>query len=189
MFMKNVIAYVKGNATSILYMLASALLGLILLIWPMAATNLVFAIISAVCIIIGIVRLVQYFIWDDAKALNGYSMATGVFMVIAGILVYCARGVLVSLAPFVFGIILFVGGVMKLQGAFDLKRIGIGRWFMALLASMISILLGLIITLNPFAATMTLMRFVGVSLLVEAVQDAAYMVRYEKYKKNYFKNR
>ena len=78
MFMKNVIAYVKGNATSILYMLASALLGLILLIWPMAATNLVFAIISAVCIIIGIVRLVQYFIWDDAKALKIFCQQRGI---------------------------------------------------------------------------------------------------------------
>lgn len=177
---------VKENSTSLIYVAASALLGLLLLIFPETATGALMWILAAALIICGAVRVYQYFKLSKKEALLGDRMVSGLILIAVGLIVGLAQRAIAGMFPFVFGCALLLGGIIKFQGAFDLRIVGYKRWYIALLAALLSGALGLVILLNPFATALTLMRVLGAFLLIEAVQDAIYTLRYNTLKKRYF---
>ena len=78
---------------------------------------------------------------------------------------------LAELLPFVWGVALLVGGFGKVQMAADLKRIGDRFWWYALIAALLSFVLGALAITRPVFIAAVLTQFVGASLLVEGVLD------------------
>ena len=48
-------------------------------------------------------------------------------------------------------------------------------------SSVVSLVLGLIIVLNPFQSGMTLLRLIGASLLLETIMDGVYTWKFHKW--------
>ena len=78
-----------------------------------------------------------------------------------------------SILPLLLGIVLVVAGLCKLQSAVDLVRIHSSRWLWVLLTAVLTLLLGAVTLYNPFSAAVTLMQFIGISLVVSGVSDLA----------------
>ena len=70
------------------------------------------------------------------------------------------------------GIILLVSGLVKLQTALDFRRNNVRRWQLQLTISLISVVMGIIILLNPFGTALLMTRMIGAAILVEGLQDA-----------------
>lgn len=183
--MKKTIFILKDHSKSVLYIGFSLLAGLCLLIFPQMTTSVVFWGMAAALMIMGAIHLAGYFRCDVQNAITGDKMATGLLLMILGLIVGLAQETIASLLPVIFGFVLFVGGVFKIQGAFDLKRMGDLRWFFTLVGALVSTVFGLVILINPFGTLMTLMRVMGAFLVIEAVQDMLYAWRYEKIRKNF----
>ena len=64
-----------------------------------------------------------------------------------------------------------MGGFGKVQMTADLKRIGDQRWWYALVAALVSFVLGALAITRPLFIASVLTQFVGVSLMVEGVLD------------------
>ena len=71
----------------------------------------------------------------------------------------------------IYGVIMLVSGVMKLQRMADMRRIRHPRWYMPGISALLYIILAVIILLNPFSTAMVVWIFVGVSMIVSAVLD------------------
>jgi len=183
--MKKTVFIFKDHSKSVLYIIFSLLAGLCLLLIPQLTTTLVFWGLAIVLLAMGAAQLMDYFRSDVQGAISGSGMATGLLLVILGLLVGFGQKTIVSMLPGIFGLVLFVGGVFKTQGAFDMKRMGDQRWTTTLIGAGISAVLGLIVFINPFGTIMTLMRVMGAFLLVESVQDMLYAWKYEKIRKNF----
>ena len=175
----------KDHAKSVYYILFSLVAGLCLFIFPQMTTSVVFWGLAIAMMIVGAIQLLGYFRSDVQGAISGDKMATGMLMIILGLIVGLAQETIASMLPVVFGFVLFIGGVFKTQGAFDLKRMGDERWFVALIGALISLVFGLIILLNPFGTLMTLMRVMGAFMVAESLQDMLYAWRYEKIRKDF----
>ena len=81
---------------------------------------------------------------------------------------------LLAAFPFVgmiYGIMLVLLGIEKVQTAVDQKRLGAGKWYMPAISAAISVVCGVIITLNPFTTMVYMWMFTGISLIVEAIAD------------------
>ena len=90
-----------------------------------------------------------------------------------------------KLALLCTGLILLIGGVFKLQGAFDMRRMGVSTWARELIYVAVSVVMGLVIICNPFSTMMTLMRVIGAALVIEAVQDAICALKFYKIEKKF----
>ncbi len=183
--MKKTVFMFKDHSKSIIYIAFALIAGLCLLLFPQMTTNVVFWGMAAVLIVMGAINLIGYFRSNVITAVTGDSMASGLLMIVLGLVIGFAQETIASLLPVIFGMVLFIGGIFKTQGAFDMKRMGDLRWFITLIGAAVSAICGLIILINPFGTLMTLMRVMGAFLVAESIQDAAYAIRYEKIRKSY----
>ena len=161
-------------------------LGLVLTVCPGLASSVVFNAIGIVGIVIGAIHLIRYFKLDSQTSLKSNGMALGLLWLVGGILIIALKGFLLSLLPMFFGLVLLVGGIMKLQYALNFKRMGAARWYLELAASILSIAFGAIILINPFNTALLLMRIVGIALLIEGIQNLVSRYAYKKTSEAYY---
>ena len=166
--------------------IAISALGLVLTIWPGLASSVVFNAIGIIGIIIGTVHLVRYFMLDSQAAMESRGMFIGLMWLVGGILLMALKGFLLSLLPVLFGLVLLVGGIGKLQYALNFKRMGAARWYLELAGAILSIAFGAIILINPFGTALLLMRIVGIAILIEGAQDLVSSYAYRKTREAYF---
>lgn len=165
---------------------ATSLLGLVLTVCPGLASSVVFNLIGAVGIAIGVIQLIRYFNLDSKAAMASNGMFFGLVWLVGGILIIALKGFLLSLLPIIFGMILLVGGIGKLQYALNFKRMGVKRWYFEMAATILSIAFGAIILINPFSTALLLMRIVGIALLIEGVQNLISRYAYKKAEEVYY---
>ena len=106
--------FFKQNAPGLAGVLLGGLLGLFLLLFPQTTANIVFFIFGTALIVAGVVHAILYFADDARNAIGGWQLATGIMLVLAGIAVFVLADALIAFLPFIFGLILLIGGVFLL---------------------------------------------------------------------------
>lgn len=147
--------------------------GLLLLLLPSAClriTSLCLAVLLCVLGIRGVISYARSTVWEGAM---GMELALGLAALCVGVLMILFPQFLELLLPFLWGVSLLTGGFGKVQMAIDLKRIGEKRWWILLIASALSFILGVFAITKPAFLAAALVQFVGISLLVEGVLDLA----------------
>ncbi len=172
--------------TEIIMGLAAVIIGLVLTIWPGVASSVVICGVGAVGIVIGIVHAVRYFMMDKRQSVASYDMGLGLTWIIGGILVIVLKKFLLSLLPIFFGLAILLGGIAKFQFTLNMKRMGVRRWYIELAGAIVSIVLGTLILTNPFSTALLLMRIIGISLLIEGIQDLASCYAFKKARDAFF---
>lgn len=165
---------------------AAILLGLVLLIWPNMAVSVILNAIGIFCIVLGIIDAVRYFLLDARAAIVSNDLAIGLSWIACGVLVIALKGLLISILPFFFGLVVLIGGLVKVQGALCFKRMHAARWYVELICSAVSIVLGAFILFNPFSTGLLLMRFIGGALVVESVSDLCSRRAFLRTKEQFF---
>jgi uncharacterized membrane protein HdeD (DUF308 family) len=168
-----------------LWLAAVLIFGLFLLIYPMTTAGVVLSVAGTIFVIVGVVRIVEYFLLDVREVLGGWMFASGVVWILGGVLLYVVPEALIAFMPMLFGLALLVGGAVKLQGAFDLKRIGSAHWYVPLIGAALSAVMGVVIIVNAVGLGSVLMRVIGAFLIFEAAQDAVYLWTSGRARKEY----
>ena len=70
-----------------------------------------------------------------------------------------------------YGIIILVSGVTKVQWTADMLRLKAGHWGWMAVSAVITLLCAVIILANPFSTTAALWMFIGITMIVQAVID------------------
>lgn len=146
--------------------------GLSLLIWPGQTTGLILNFIGGLLMVCGIFRIIRYFAKSRHTAVYNMDLGIGSTLAFIGLMIYVLKGFLLSLVPVIIGIILLVSGLIKLQAALDFRRMGVLRWRLQLITSIISAVMGAVILLNPFGTALLMTRVIGAAILIEGAQDA-----------------
>ena len=159
---------------------AIILLGLVLLVLPGVATSVLFNGIGMVCILIGLIHVIKYCTLDARTAVVSNDMAQGLAWIVGGILFIVFKGLLVSLLPILFGLVVLVGGVIKVQITMGFRHMNAGRWYWELICAVVSVVLGIIILSNPFSTALLMMRVIGVTLVLEGAMDLVSRFAYKR---------
>ena len=183
---KGIFKHMHLSWTELIAGIAVILIGLVLLISPGIATSLLFGVIGAVCIIIGLVYVVRYFMLEAKISITSFDLSLGLVWILGGVLVIVFKGLLISLLPILFGLIILIGGVVKIQSTLSFRRMNATRWYIELVCAIISIAFGVIILLNPFSTALLLMRVIGAGLVVEGVMDLASRIFFKRACDAYF---
>ncbi len=165
---------------------ATLVFGLALLIKPDLTTNLILNILGGALIAAGAYKVVRYFMNRDPYDIFSWDLALGVILACGGLSLIVFKRMLLSIVPLMFGIAMLVCGVVKLQAAFTMKRMLNRRWYFTLIATGVSCILGLLIILHPFGTGLALIRLIGASIAIEAIQDILSLRNYDKAVEAYF---
>lgn len=135
-------------------------LGLLFLLFPAVSAKLVCYILVGVFIIAGMRFLVLYF---RSRLLSFFptELLLGLLMLaIACVLLLEAEGI-AALLPVILGAAIVVSSFIKLCHAFELKRAGWGGWVSVLVLSLIGLVFGVLMLINPFKVATTVMILIG----------------------------
>ncbi len=175
--MKIIIKNFKTN--SLISGIAFTLLGLLLAIFPTAASQFVGYILGAVLVVLGVISLVRYFSTLSMFVWYQGDFLLGLFETLFGLFIFLNPGIVMASIPFFFGLILFVHGLIAIGPAIELKQIypGSSRWIFSLVLALISVLLGFIIFSNPFGTVDVTLRIVGACLIYSGISDFITYIR------------
>lgn len=159
--------------------------GLVLLLMPELTLVTIANVIGILVIMIGAFFLIGYFLRKELAAGNN-DLIKGLVIVCIGIFICVKSELVVSVLPVVLGIGVVLSGILKLQHAFDLKRMGFDTWVRIGLTAAVNIFIGLIVILNPFSTVAWLMRLVGIGFLFSGVTDLITTIYVSKKASEYY---
>lgn len=168
------------NLTTYGVQLVMGIAGIIMILHPQNIYNLILNFTGIAMMVLGIVRGVIYFLTEPHVAVTEDHLTTGIMLAVVGLLLMVFKNAVIAIFPMLLGILLLYGGAMRLESTLDLKRLG-GRPIALLISSIASIVLGILVLVNPFGSAMTLMRCIGIALVLEAVMDGVYTARLNKW--------
>lgn len=154
------------------YIVVSLLLclfGGMLLCKPDFSTALIGSLAGWLMIAFGIFKLIGYFSRDLYRLAFQFDLAFGVLMLVIGIILLTKPENLLQFICIVTGLSVTADSLLKLQTAADAKRFGIGRWWMILLAGILTGVLGILLLIRPAASANLLVRLFGAVMLAEGI--------------------
>ncbi len=154
--------------------ISSALLmviaGFVLLFMPELTLRTIANVVGIIIIAIGAIFLISYFLRRNLPAGN-YDLVRGLVIAGAGVFICVKSELVVSVLPVLLGIGVVVSGILKLQHALDLKKMGYATWVRIGITAAVGIFIGLLVIMNPFSTVAWLMRFIGIGFIFSGVTD------------------
>lgn len=164
----------KFRLSGILTSIFEIVVGILLLINPVDFTAGIITVLGIVLCILGIRSIVTYFRMDAVLAARGNHFLIGLFcLLVGGFFVLDSLWIVASfpLLTVIYGVLILLTGLAKLQTTVDMLRLKRSRWYLAGISAAISLICAVVILMNPFRSTTVLWRFTGITLIVEAIFD------------------
>lgn len=166
----------KLKKYSIIVIVITAILGVLLSIFPdhMLAYTALF--IGGAFIICGALAIINYISGEESKLL----LVLGVIAVVAGVIICMAYRQIISVIVFLLGAFLLVGGIVNLINSFYIAVSRHRSWILTVMLSIGSIVLGVISIRNPFETQTKIVQFIGAGLIAFAVLDTVAYIQLKK---------
>lgn len=150
-------------------------LGAALLVNPLLSLEIVCYAIGIALIVAGIVGCYNGARRRYAGGPGSVLTFIGIVLIIGGMFVIMARGLIIASLPMILGVILFFDAIYKISSSFGLRRDGVGSWPVLTIASIAMIVLAGVMFFHPFAAAAVMMRFLGAVLVIEGAVNLWYL--------------
>ena len=142
-------------------------LGIFLLLGPGMALNIVCYALGGVVLACAAVQLVRYFTAERGLFQSQLTLIFGLVCLGLGVFLLIRSDIVVRILPVVFGLFVLFDSLGRVQNALELRRCGYSNWKVFLALALLSVVLGVVMTLNPFATMELLVMAIGVILVVE----------------------
>lgn len=150
------------------------LVGILLLVDPIGFTSGILIAAGIALCLAGLKAIITYFRLPAEMSAVRNDLLTGLACLLLGCFCTFRSGWILAIFPILtilYGVVILITGLGKLQTTVDLIRLKQGRWYLAAISAVISLACAGVILLNPFTSTAALWIFIGLSLIVEAVLD------------------
>ena len=98
------------------------------------------------------------------------------------IVCYGIAGVILII-PFVIGMFIVVEGILNIVRSFQLRQWGFERWLYDLVLSVLLLILGMIIVVNPFDAALVSVMMIGICLVYDGLLNLLILHRSSQFVK------
>ena len=165
---------IKMNIKEIIFCITELVVGILLLINPVSFTSGIIVLAGVALLTTGILFGYKYFRMSAELAKKGNMLTCAILLVMSGVFCILHSDWFMATFPVLtvlYGIIMLVSGVSKIQTMVDMLRLQNNKWIWAGINAVVSIICAIVILWSPFASTVMLWIFAGVSLIIEAVLD------------------
>ena len=124
-----------------------------------------------VILVNGIMNLIRYFSNKEKGNLYDFGFISGIMSVVVAVVFISKPNMIASIIPLILGVWILVNGVVKLQFSMNLRNYQNSNWTRSMVISGLSIVLGIVLILNPFKGAVVLTQIIGGFLIGYAVLD------------------
>lgn len=149
----------------------SAVVGVILVIFPGTTLRMIGYLVSAALFLMGIVSIIIYMRRKTEDNFMKNDFLKGLVAITLGVCTILKVEVVISLLPLILGIIIIISGCSKLQETIDMARVKSPSWLILLIAAIINIALGVLVVCNPFDTMKLLVTIIGIGMIFGGVTD------------------
>lgn len=169
------------NLKSILVpFLFSLVCGILLIAFQSWTLKITSWILSALMIGWGGWLIFKYFKSETMERITGSNMASGLALLVSGILLACSPDFLKDFLPFIWGLSMLFGAFLKIQYAFDERTVGVEKWWMMLIFAAVSLIFAILSLLRPGFFGDSVEIIVGIFLIAEAILDVVVFILLNK---------
>ena len=111
-------------------------------------------------------------------------MVLGIVLAVIGGWIVLKPDTIIKAIPMIVGILIVIHGLHNAVQAIDLKKMQYDNWWVALLFSILTVALGIVLICNPFTVVDTVVRLIGAFLIYDGLSDMWILSRVFKTKKN-----
>lgn len=148
-------------------------LGVCLFLFPDISFVVMCCAIGGGAVVLGIVKIVLYFLREVEAVGEQNDFAIGAMCVIAGAVLLIHPTAILNMVPQVLGVYMLIDCVFKLQIALDAKRLGSKGWWLSLVVTLICIVWGLLLVWQPsfLIANIRAVLLIAGGLVADGVQN------------------
>ena len=160
--------------TSLMFVLFSILL----IVKPTEMVTVISILLGAIFIVIGFLKLVDYFTSKDKE---DYLLTIALISVIFGVIVLFCSDVIAGVFRIILGIWIVASGIKNFQTSLAWKDVKSALWTVTILFAMLMIVAGVVVLVS----TQLAIQILGIIILVYAVLDLITRAIFIKKVKNY----
>lgn len=164
----------KTGVGGVMAGLFKVLVGVLLLINPVGFTTGIIVASGIVLCVAGVASIISYFRMDPLLGMGTQKLQRGLCYLAGGIFCVCKSEWFIVTFPILtilYGVMVLVTGLGKIQLLVDMLRLKWKRWYLAAISAVVSLACAAVILLNPFSSTAVLWNFTGIVVIVDAVLD------------------
>ncbi|MDO4621188.1 MAG: DUF308 domain-containing protein [Lachnospiraceae bacterium] len=128
--------------------------------------------LGAAAVLYGVFRLVRYF-RHHKEDLIAMDLFYGLFFLAGGACSFFYHGKVMNYLVVIFGVLLFIGALIKFQNAIDLKALEYENWWIVMILGFVSIVFAALLILRPSFVTRIYMTIAGVFMIYDSVSNIA----------------
>lgn len=170
--LKKFLSCIDGQAAAVAAVML--VIGVLFIAFPEGSLKIVCYITGSVTLLWGAARFILCFKRGTDRKI--YDIVLSVVIIAAGILLLLAPDFIAGIVTVLFGAILIVDSLLKIQDSYDLYKFKSKGWWLGAVIGGACAVLGIIIVFNPFATTRILMIFAGISLIFDAACSFAAVI-------------
>lgn len=163
----------QGRWTKYIVSLVYIVLGAIIIAQPTIIGKSFCVILAVTLAVIGGASVASYILtkveYQVAAGNNG--LANGIILFVLAVFIMMQQELVISLIPFILGLMITIRGVMMIQHAINLRRFGYGDFKVNLIIAVLVTGFGLVIMLFPFEMAIGFYISMGVGLVFSGVMD------------------
>lgn len=160
------------------------ILGIVLLVWPGQSTQVVCMVLGIVLGGFGLIQIILYLATKEKTMVSHSMMMLGVVLAVIGGWIVLKPETIIKAVPMIVGILIVIHGFHNAVQAIDLKKMQYDNWWVALLLSLLTVALGVVLICNPFTIVDTVVRIIGAFLVYDGLSDMWILSQVFKTKKN-----
>jgi|GEM_PF-5855226 len=159
-----------GNKiSSIIIALVYIALGILFIVMPQGVEEALCYVLAVAVAIFGLLYLLGYLVWsssEDGPSSSGFVI--GILMIMLAIFIMVKQDLIITLVPFLFGVMVLIRGLFTVETAFRIRRMGFPMG-MPLIMGIVIMAFGLFIMLFPMEMGEALFILIGAGLLAAGI--------------------
>ena len=108
------------------------------------------------------------------------TLINGCLSILFGIILLMYPNIFQVMVPIILGIYFIFSGIFKMRLSLVLKYIDNSSWILTLLMTILSIIAGFILIINPTTSSIALTLFAGITLIIYSISDIIDMFLFKK---------
>ncbi|MCI8276739.1 MAG: hypothetical protein HFJ46_02250 [Clostridia bacterium] len=161
----------KYEKNSIVIAIIMTILGVFLFVKPVTSITVIVSLFGIITVLDGLLHVISYFRTEESLRLMSFELVEGITEVIVGILIITGGKTLSTFFPIMIGIWIIIKSIIKFQIGMNLKSVPDSNYLLTIISSIITLIFGFIVILNPFSSIIAVTRIVGIYIVVYEIMN------------------
>ena len=143
--------------------------GIILLVRPDMAPEVFGKICGVLLLVFGIIKIFGYFSRDLLQLAFQFDFAMGIISSLIGFVMFFWSKQFMETLIIGMGLFMLADALLRVQTAFDAKKIGVKTWWLILVMALITAVIGTLLFLKPYNGLEGVVIIIGLNLIIDGI--------------------